>query len=168
MTEAINTAAINTAKVSDRRKLRFKTVDELLADVDRIAAADKAGKLRRTGNWTAGQAFGHLAAWINYAYEGFPMKVPWFIRFLIRRKLKTYLTAGMDAGVHIPRAKGGTYATDPLSTEEGAEQLRKALRRLQSGEPAKFDSPAFGTMAPKDRIALNLRHAELHLSFLHP
>ena len=44
---------IDTSKVQDRRKLRFHSIDDLLADVDRIVAAEKAGTLRRTGNWTA-------------------------------------------------------------------------------------------------------------------
>lgn len=126
------------------------------------------GTLRRTGNWTAGQTFGHLAAWINYAYEGFPMKVPWFIRILVRTKKAKYLRDGMDAGIRIPRVPGGTFATEALDTQEGATRLKSALARLKSGEPARFESPAWGPMTLEDRIALNLRHAELHLSFLHP
>ncbi len=159
---------MDTAKVQDRRSLRFNSIDELLAEIDRIVAADKGGRLRCSGNWTAGQIFGHLAGWIEYAYEGYPMKVPWFIRMLIRRKRDTYLREGMPAGVRIPRAEGGTYSTQAYPTEEGASRLRKALRRLKNREPARYDSPAFGRMSDDERIALNLRHAELHLSFLHP
>jgi len=92
---------MDTRKVQDRRRLRFKTLDDLLTDIDRIVAADQAGKLRYTGNWTAGQAMGHLATWMNYAYEGYPMKVPWFIRPFIRRQQDRYLREGMGAGVRI-------------------------------------------------------------------
>ena len=159
---------MDTRKVQDRRRLRFKTIDDLLTDIDRIVAADQAGKLRRTGNWTAGQTMGHLATWMNYAYEGYPMKVPWFIRPFIRRQQDNYLREGMDAGVRIPGVKAGTYGTDVLSTDEGAARLRQALAHLQRGESAKYDSPAFGKMTDQKRVALNLRHAELHLSFQHP
>ena len=159
---------IDTAKVADRRKLRYDSMDALHADVDKIVLADKAGKLRRTGNWTAGQAFNHVATWINYAYQGYPMRVPWFIRVLIKMKLGKYLRNGMDAGVHIPGATGGTYATEPMSTDEGAKKLRAALSRLKNREPVKFHSPAFGKLSDDDRVRLNLRHAELHFSFLHP
>jgi len=164
------TQAINTAQVEDRRKLRFNTIDELLADVDRIVAADNAGALRRTGNWTAGQTFGHLSAWVDYGWDGFPstLKVPWFIRFLIRMKKDKYVLDGMPAGARIPWVENGTYATEVLSTDEGAARVRKSMQRLKSGEPAKFDSPAFGPMSHEDRVAMMLRHAELHLSFLHP
>ena len=159
---------IDTASVTDHRALRFNSVDEFLAEIDRIVAAERAGTLRRSGNWAAGQIFGHLATWINYAYDGFPMKVPWFIRILIRRKLPTYLNQGMPAGVRFPRVEGGTHGREVLTTDEGADRLRRALRRLQSGEPARYDSPAFGPLTQEQRIALNLRHAELHLGFLHP
>ncbi len=160
---------VETAKTQDRRPLRFCTIDDVLADVDRIVAADKAGKLRCTGNWTAGQAMGHVAAWSNFAYEGFPMDPPpWIIRLILGFLKKKYLRKGMPAGVEIPKVKGGTFATDVLSTDEGAARLRKAMIRLKSGEPAKFDSPAWGHMPDNERIALNLRHAELHLSFIHP
>jgi len=159
---------IETGKVTDRRTLRFASIDELLADIDRIVEADKAGKLRRTGNWTAGQAFGHLAAWLNYAYEGYPINPPWFIRLLIRTRKKKYLHDGMAAGVRIPGSKDGTFATEALTTDEGAARLRQALARLKSGEPPKFDSPAFGKMPCDERVAINLRHAQLHFSFLHP
>ena len=159
---------METGKVQDRRRLRFNTIDDLLADIDRLVAADKAGKLHHSGNWMAGQAMGHLATWINYAYEGFPMKVPWFVRLFIRGKKDKYLREGMDSGVRIPGVEAGTYGTEVLSTDEGASRLRQALARLQRGEPAKYDSPAFGKMSDADRIALNLRHAELHLSFQLP
>ena len=160
---------VNTANVTDRRRLRFASLDDVIADVERIVAADRAGNLRRTGNWTAGQCFGHLAAWMTFAYEGFPMRrPPWFIRWLIRRKKAKYLHEGMPAGVRIPGVKGGTAATEPLSIEEGAARLRRAIQRLKSNEPEKFESPAFGPLSHEERVALNLRHAELHLSFLHP
>jgi hypothetical protein len=159
---------MDTSKVQDRRRLGFSTIDDLLADVERIVAAEKAGRLRRTGSWTAGQAMGHLATWINYAYEGYPFKVPWFIKVFIRMKKGKYLREGMPAGVRIPGVEGGTYGTEVLSTDEGAARLRQALARLQRGEPAKYESPAWGKMSAEERVALNLRHAELHLSFLHP
>ena len=112
---------VDTAKSQDRRSVRFETVEKALADVDRIVAADEAGTLRSCGNWTAGQAFGHVAGWINYAYEGFPLKTPWFIRIILRMKLKKMLREGMPAGVRIPRVQGGTCATDAMSTEDGAK-----------------------------------------------
>ncbi len=157
---------INTAKSADRRSLRYSTIDELLRDIDALVQADQVGSLRPVGNWTLGQAFGHLAAWIAFGFDGYPFdRPPWLIRVILRRKGKKYLRDGMAAGVRIPKVKNGTYATEVIATEEGAKQLTQALQRLQDGEPAKYDSPAFGPMSHDDRVRLNLRHAELHLSF---
>lgn len=160
---------VDTAKVTDRRTLRYGSIDDVLADVERIVAADKSGRLRCAGNWTAGQAMGHVAAWMNYPYDGFPMgPPPWFVRVILKMLKNKYLRKGMPAGVKIPKVENGTFATEVLSTEEGAARLRKALARLKSSEVARYDSPAWGKMPYDERVALNLRHAELHLSFLHP
>jgi len=136
--------------------------------VDRIVAADKGGTLRRTGNWSAGQVFGRLATWCNYAYEGYPFRPPWFIRWILRKKKAAYLRDGMPAGVRIPKVQNGTFGTEEMSTDEGANRLCRAMLRLKNGEPAKFDSPAWGKMSPAEQIAIDLRHAESHRSLLHP
>ena len=71
------------------------------------------------------------------------------------------------AGVRIPGAAGGTYGADRLTIDDGLERLRRSTERLRS-EPAKFHGPAFGPMTREEQIALNLRHAELHMGFFEP
>jgi len=160
-------SAVNTAQ-AERRKLRFETIDECLAEVDRIVASERAGSLRRTGNWTTGQIFAHVAAWIDYGYDGYPLgPPPWPIRMILKLLVGKYLRKGMPAGVRIPKTEHGTFGMDAVSTEDGAKRIRDAFGRLKRGEHAKFDSPAFGPMSHEDRVQLNLRHAELHLGFLH-
>lgn len=149
------------------RRLRFQSIDEALAEIERIAHADQAGTLVAHGKWTPGEILSHVAAWIEYGYVGYPMKrPPWFIRWLLRLQLKKYLRGGMSRGVRIPGAKEGTYGMEKMATQAAAERLQRAFQRLQAGEPARFDSPAFGQMSHEDRIQLNLRHAELHLGWL--
>jgi hypothetical protein len=161
---------IDTATTAEHRTLRFLSIDDLLAEIDRIVESERADTLRRTGNWTAGQIFGHLAAWINFGYEGFPKGAhpPFFIRWILKRKKQQYLRESMRRGVRIPRAIEGTFGTEVHSTEEGAKRLRGALARLKNREPVKFHSPAFGEMPHDERVAFQLRHAELHLGYLHP
>jgi hypothetical protein len=156
---------VNTGKVA-RRKLQFQSIAEVQAEIGRIVAADADGRLRTTGNWTPGQICDHLAAWIEYGYSGYPMKPPpWIIRVLLRWQLRKMLRDGMPGGVKIPGVPDGTYGQDNQPLPAAAERLMRALDRLQR-EPCPHDSPAFGRMSHEDRIALNLRHAELHLGFL--
>lgn len=152
-----------------RRKLRFESVGDLLAELERIEAAWKAGELRVLGNWTPSQILAHIAAWIEYGWSGYPLKPPpFFVAWILRLMLKKYLRDGMPAGVRIPKVEGGTIGQDDGPFDEALARLRRALERLQRGDPAQYPSPAFGKMTEADRIRLNLRHAELHLGFLDP
>jgi hypothetical protein len=158
---------IDTKTVDDRRPLRFKAIDEMLADVERVAAAEKAGTLRRTGNWTTGQIFGHLSAWIDYGYDGAPIKPPWFVRVFGRMVKKKYLRGPLQAGFRIPNVEGGTFGIGALPLEEGLSRLLRSLERLRAAPPTQ-PSAIFGPLSHEEWVQLHLRHAELHLSFLHP
>lgn len=160
-------ASVDTGKVAGRRRLRFESIDQALADVERLVAAERAGRLRRLGNWTLGQTLGHLATWAEYAYTVAPLKTPFFVRWILRLRKRKYLYNSMPSGVRIPRVEGGTLGTDTLPLEEGRQRFRRAMERLKA-EPPTAPSPAFGMLTHEEGIALNLRHAELHLSFLIP
>src|SRR5262249_119320 len=119
------------------------------------------------GNWTLGQTLGHLAAWVEYGYTGAPLKPPFFIRWILRLRKRQFLYGPMRAGMKIPRVEGGTLATDPVPLDEGLGRYRRGLERLKAGPPT-APSPVFGMLTQDEAIALNLRHAELHLGFLIP
>ncbi len=149
------------------RKLRLESIGACRQEIERILEAGQANELQAIGNWTPGQIMAHIAAWIEYGYEGYPVKKPpFFIQWLLRFKLKQILRSGMSPGVKIPGVKGGTTGMDEMETRAAGERLLQALERLEAGEAAKYDSPAFGPMSHEARIQLNLRHAELHLAFL--
>jgi hypothetical protein len=157
-------ARVNTGRATDLRAVRFTTLDELLADVDRLAAAERAGSLKRAGNWTLGQALGHLATWAQFSYDGLPMRTPWFVKLILRMQKRKYLRGPLPRGVKIPRVKGGTLGTEPLSLDEGLSRYRTVTERLRREAPTR-PSEVFGVLARDEWIALHLRHAELHLSF---
>lgn len=158
---------VDTRTPSEYRTLRFDSVDECISEVNQILAASEVGKLQTTGNWTPGEIMTHLANWIQYPYVGFPIgPPPFFVRWLLRIRRRKMLAGRMPRGVHIPGVKGGTVGMEDIDTIEAGRRLLAALERLKSDEETKFDSPAFGAMSHDDRIALNLRHAEMHLGFL--
>ncbi len=160
-------APVDTGKVVGRRELRFESLDEVLAEVERLAAAERAGRLRRLGNWTLGQTLGHLASWAEYSYTGAPLKAPFFVKWFLRLRKRKFLYGPMRAGVKIPRVEGGTLATEAVPLDEGLERMRRVLGRLKSEAPT-APNVIFGPLSHDEWVALHCRHAELHLGFLVP
>lgn len=168
MSNAIPSAGpVDTSKVAGRRNLRFESIDQALAETDRLAAADRAGRLKSIGNWTLGQTLGHIAAWIEFGYAGFPLKVPFFIRWFVRLQKRKFLYGAMRLGVKIPGVDGGTLAIAPMPLDEALDRFRRAMGRLKA-EPPTFPSPMLGPLTHDEAIAINLRHTELHFGFLIP
>ena len=162
--------AVDTAKSKDKRSLRFRAIQDMRRDLEQIEKAHAGGKLRRSGNWTEGEILTHLAAFIEYGYNGFPKEVspPWLLAVLfIRPRRGKYLRDGMPSGIKIPGAKRGTVGMEDVPLEKGLSRLRGALDRLEKTIPP-IVSPAFGPMTHDQKIQFSLRHAELHLGFLHP
>ena len=148
-----------------RRKLHFDTIAESLADVDQIAAAHQAATLRAIGQWTPGKILGHLATWVDYCFDGAPLEVPFWIAMLVRPMKRIILYKPMRTGTRIPGVPGGTLALDDLPFDEALSKFRKNFSRLASEAPAK-PHMVFGPLTHDEWINFNLRHAELHLSFL--
>jgi Protein of unknown function (DUF1569) len=158
-------APINTKQLTGRRTLHFNTIDEALAEVDALAAANARGELRCLGNWSAGQNLGHLAAWVDYSFNGAPMKVPFFVRLMMKPMKGQMLYKPMKPGGRIPKAPGGTFGTDPLSFDDGVAAFRRTFTRLKSECP-QLPNLLFGPMTHDEWTNLHLRHAELHLTFM--
>src|SRR5439155_13332531 len=137
---------------------------QALAEVDRLVEAERAGGLRRLGNWTLGQTLGHLAAWAEYAYKGTLLKVPLILKWILRLRKRKFLYEPMRAGVRIPGVAGGTLATEPMPLDEALGRLRRVMERLKT-EPPAMPNNIFGRLTHEESMALNLRHAELHLGF---
>jgi hypothetical protein len=154
---------VNTKK-SLRREVSYASLDAVLVDARRLVAAEGAGTLRPTGNWTLGQALGHVATWMDYAFDGYPARPPWFIRLLAPMLKKRVLYGPAIPGIRMPGVKAGTYAVDVYSTAEGLTRLERAVQRLEAQAPT-TPSPLFGMMTHEEWKQQHRRHAELHLSF---
>lgn len=164
------TQPIDTAKVADRRMLRFNSLADLRADLERLDRAHASGAVRASGNWTPGQVFGHLASFIEFAFDGYPKELqnpPWFIRLVLKLMKRRFLYGKLPVGVKIPGIKDGTVGITNFPFAEGMTRLRAALARLDAAPPDK-PNPIFGSLSHQEWIAIHCRHAELHLSFLHP
>jgi hypothetical protein len=159
---------IDTRKVSDRRQLRFAALEDAVRDAEALAEAERRGTLRSVGNWTLGQAIGHVAFWARAPFEGYAgmPQPPWVVRFVARMFKSPLLNKKLPAGGRIPSAPEGTYGVERMGTDEALAQLRTAFDRLARESPT-VPNMVLGELTHEEWIKLNLRHAELHLSFFH-
>ncbi len=155
---------VKTSKVEGRRELHFATLDEMSADAERLAAAQNVPAL---GNWTLGQALGHLAAGMDMAVDGATFRAPWFIR-MFAWTMKKRILRKMDPGYSFPD-NAAKYLLPPptISTEEGISRFRKSLAQLKA-TPNRAPSPFLGRLTRHESDRLQMSHAELHLSFFVP
>jgi hypothetical protein len=156
--------AIKTSRVA-RRRLRFNSLDELRAEVERLAAAPRVQTL---GNWSLGQILQHLAATMEMSLSGSDYTPPWLVRVLAKPLKQRFLTKPMRAGFKLPRALAARLvAADSTTTAAGLAAFRQALDRLQTDSHRERHN-VFGELTRDEWDQLHLRHAELHLSFVAP
>ena len=127
----LSAGPVDTGKVAGRRTLRFESIDQMMAEVDRVVEAERAGRFTRLGNWTLDQTLGHLAVWAEYSYTNAPIKAPFFIKWILRLRKQKFLYGPMRAGIRIPGVKGGTLATEPMGLDQGLGRLRHVMDRLE-------------------------------------
>ena len=156
--------SVDTAAVQGRRKLTFRSFDDVLADAEKLVSSPNTTML---GNWPLGQLFAHLAATINGSIDGMSGRVPWFLRpvgFMMKGRI---LKKGMSAGFQLPKERLERAYPAASSPQEGLEKLRAAVARLKH-ERMTAQHPFFGKLTHEEWAQLHLRHAELHLSFANP
>lgn len=155
---------VDTATVQGRRKLTFRSFDEVLVDAERLVSSPNTKML---GNWPLSHLLTHLATGINGSIDGISGKAPWFLRligpFVKRRIIKN----GMSPGFKVPKAREADSFPPASSPQEALQKLRAAVGRLKQ-ERMTARNPVFGKMTHEEWTRLHLRHAEMHLSFAVP
>ena len=156
--------SIDTTKVSDRRTLRFESLDAALTDAERLVK-----QLCRTlGNWTLGQNLDHLARTVRIGFEGPHILASWFARILIAPFVKKrFITKSMPAGFQFTKQMEPYRPEDQAVAVAALEELRKQYSRLSRESPS-VPHPFLGPLTHEEWLGMHLRHAELHLSFLVP
>jgi hypothetical protein len=152
---------------AQRRKLRFNSIDEVLAEAERLAAAEREGRVTQLGNWTLGTILNHLATWAEFPLCGYPpsIRAPLPVRMILRLMRNKILTQGMMPGIVIRGIPGGTLGIEPAATGQSLPRYRTALEQLRTTCPTVVN-PVFGKLSHNQWLQLNLRHAELHFGYL--
>ena len=153
---------VKTSTVQDRRQLRFDSFEEIRGDVNSLVSM----KVRTLGNWTLPQILEHLARSMDMAIDGADFKSGWAIRQLGKLMKKRVLKNPMSAGFKLPK-HAASLVPDELPLDKALTHFRTALKRLEA-ETARSPHPVFGEMTLEESNLLQLRHAELHLSFVAP
>lgn len=151
---------VNTKTVKGRRNLRFEQLADIVRDAEEIAS----GEITCLGNWSAGQVFSHCAQTMNSFLDGhdfgkvsiFGRILGWFIKGRV-------LNGKIPAGFKLPDPVLEPPAEVPLAY--GLDRLKSSIARWQ-GADLPPSHPFFGTMSREDWDKLQLRHCELHFSFL--
>jgi hypothetical protein len=162
---SITTSPIDTKNVAGRRQVRYDSLDDLLADAERLAQAPH----RTLGNWSYGAILKHLAAALTMGIDGGVPPAPWPVRFFARTILKRrFLRGPMPPGFKLPRPAAAVLIPEATtSDEEGLVAIRAAVARWKN-ETRRQPHPAFGKLADWEWNRLQCRHAELHMSFVVP
>jgi hypothetical protein len=154
---------VKTAKVAGRRQLHFESLEEAIADAQRMVNTDAAV----LGNWSLGQILMHLARSVDASIDGFGTTSPWYMRLAGRLLRRRFLTRPMPAGIQLSKPEAAILVPGATEPRAGLKGLREAIARLP-GAAERASHPVFGALTRDEWNQLHLRHAELHLSFVVP
>jgi hypothetical protein len=155
---------VNVKKVTNRRMVRYDTLQDFLEDATRLGN----GPVRTLGNRSYAQILQHLAFAMNGSVDGSVLVIPWPIRTVARLLRKRIINGGMSPGFKLSRANDAkAWIADDSDVPAALESVRKAVQRFQT-ETKRSPHPAFGHLTPDEWNKFHLRHAELHMSFVVP
>ncbi len=156
------------AKPRDWKPASFRTLDELSAELDAVEAAERAGALRTTGAWSAGQILEHCGMLMRFSFDGFGgVRAPWFVRLGGSACFKPRLgKSQMKPGLKLPKSAAKLLPRDLAPFGEGMALIRSQLARIAAGERMTQDSPVLGRMTHEQWVLLHLDHCRMHMGFL--
>jgi hypothetical protein len=154
---------VDTKIVTERRRVQYESLGEFLADAECQAARD----VRTSGNWTLAHIFDHLTRSLHVAVEGTDARFAWPARVFLHAIRARFFTRPMKPGFHVPpRLERVLRPAEGLTTDDALQELREAVERFESASQLAVH-PAFGRLTREEWTLLTLRHAELHMSFVH-
>jgi hypothetical protein len=155
--------SVDTAKVEGRRTLKFNTLDDIVADLDKL----NESKRRTLGNWSDGQILKHLTVPMAWSLDGAKVRAAWYIRLMGWMIKNRFLRNPMPAGFKLPADVAEHLEVPPASWEDGLQSIKAAIARMKA-EPQRHPSPFLGELTREQWEQLHCRHCELHLSFIIP
>lgn len=157
--------AVRTAD-ADRRELEFDTLDEAVAEAERLAS----GSYRTTGNHTFGQILEHLARTHDMTTGKMEApSPPWYMRLMITvMKPLIVKDQPLKPGFKLPtKAEAIFWPDQDFDVQEALTHLKDSVENYKQNGPLE-KHPMFGTLTREQNDRMNCRHCALHLGFVHP
>jgi hypothetical protein len=146
------------------RKLHYRGYEMIVDDAERIAAASH-GTL---GQWSFAQILDHLARSFEASIDGIASQRSWPSRMLAGLCKGRYLNRTHSGGRPFMDGDPSKLAPDAdCELEQALEGLRVAARRCDN-QKQRGQHPLLGRLDRLSWDRYNLRHAELHMSFVVP
>ncbi len=154
------------ASAPARRELQFNSLDEVVADAERLAS----GEVRTTGHHSFGQILEHLARTHDMTTGKLAVPAPpWYMRMMIVVMKPLLLNdKPVKPGFKLPKKSEEVFwPNQEFDVPSALAHLKESVEYYKSHGPTP-QHPMFGTLSREQNDRLNCRHAALHLSFVHP
>lgn len=153
--------------LQSRRKVRFESFDDILADIEKLTA----GETFHVGDWSFAQNLEHLALTMDTVLTLPPLKFPCYVRIVGWFVRSRSLARGFPTGFKIP-SHGKDRLAPPASTtlDDALEHFHRsfAQMKIDLAEGKSASHAVFGHLNADQWKLFHLRHCELHLSHIRP
>jgi hypothetical protein len=151
----------------ERRELKFDSLSEVAAEVERLASCDKVST---TGNHSFAKILNHLALSQDVSSgRSAPPPAPFYMKLMM--PLMRWMVINdkpVKPGVKLPAAAESFFWPEgEIEISEALQSFSDSMAHYQSKGPIE-KHPFFGRLTREESDQLNCRHAALHLSFVHP
>lgn len=153
------------ATVPEQRDLTFNTIQEVVAEAERLAA----GEVRTTGNHSFAEILNHLALSHDVASGRLTPPPPPFFMKLMRPIIRLFVFGNkpLKPGIKLPPAGESFFWPKADDVESALTYLKESADHYRTTGPVE-KHPFFGNVTREQADSLNCRHGALHLSFVHP
>jgi hypothetical protein len=149
----------------NRRKVTLNTLDDIVAEVERLAASD----VTTTGKHSFPKIVRHLALTNNMMTGRIPAPKPPLIMKLLLPFIRSSILKGpVKPGVKLPaNAEAEFWSDEEITVEDAVQMLKESVLYYKEHGPLPVH-PIFGKATREQLDRLTCSHAEMHLSFVHP
>ena len=153
------------ADKSERRELTFHSLDDAVADVEKLAA----GEVRTTGNHAFAEILRHLSISNNVSTGRIEApRPPFFIRLIMPLMKGFILNSPPRPGFKLPeKSENFFWPGGDIDLQDAVAEFKDSIEHYKANGPLEIH-PMFGKATREQIDRLNIGHCAMHLSFVHP